>query len=217
METAGGSDMKTLASIFCSIVLLLILVPTQAGSVAYSNVDPDGSYSGFGNWFGTLGAQTGTVAASFIAEQSGILDEIRLGMSLKSGRNTVTVKIFDDNNGAVGNNALWSVSATGRLRSPGSLFHMSQLNGLLLEKGKTYWLVGEAPDDGFTQLIWNRSAIDDPNRYALNYWNSWLYFDNMQNFAMELSVTPVPLPGAGWLLGSGLLGLIGITRRRKAA
>jgi hypothetical protein len=32
-----------------------------------------------------------------------------------------------------------------------------------------------------------------------------------------LSVTSVPLPGAVWLLGSGLLGLIGISRRKKTA
>lgn len=209
--------MKTLASISCAIVLLLILVPTQAGSVAYSNVNSDGSYGSSGNWFGTLGTQKGTLAASFVAEQSGILDAIGLGMFLGSGSNTVTMKIFDDNNGAIGNKALWRVSATGGLGSPGSLFHISNLNGLLLEKGKTYWLVSEAPDDGFTQLTWNRSAIDDPNRYALNYWDSWLYFDSTENFAMELSVTPVPLPGAGWFLGSGLLGLIGITRRKRAA
>ena len=208
--------MKALASIFCSIVLLLILVPSQASSVVYDNLNPDGSYGASGNWFGTLGTQKGTLAASFVAEQSGILDEIWLSMFLESGSNTVTLKIFAENNGAIGNNALWSVSAMGRLRSPGSLFHMSNLNGLLLEKGKTYWLVSEAPDDGFTQLIWNRSAIDDRNRYALNYWDSWLYFDNTQNFAMQLSVTPVPLPAAGWFLGSGLLGMIGIAKRKKS-
>jgi len=31
------------------------------------------------------------------------------------------------------------------------------------------------------------------------------------------SVTLIPLPAAVWLFGSGLLGLIGIARRRKAA
>ena len=32
-----------------------------------------------------------------------------------------------------------------------------------------------------------------------------------------VSLSPVPLPPALWLFGSGLLGLIGIARRRKAA
>jgi hypothetical protein len=30
-------------------------------------------------------------------------------------------------------------------------------------------------------------------------------------------VSPVPIPAAVWLFGSGLLGLIGIARRKKAA
>jgi hypothetical protein len=37
-----------------------------------------------------------------------------------------------------------------------------------------------------------------------------VWFDNF-------SVTPVPVPAAGWLLASGLLGLLGIVRRKKAA
>jgi hypothetical protein len=208
--------MKTLVRSFCSIVLLLIIVPVEANSVAFSNLNPDGSYGISGNWFGKRGNQKGTLATSFVAAQSGILDEIWLGMFLESGSNTVALKIFADNNGEMGNDALWSVAASGQLGAPGSLLHLSNLNGLPLEKGKTYWLASEAPDDGFTQLIWNKSAIDDPNRYALNYWDSWLYFTNMHNFAMELSVTPVPLPAAGWFLGSGLLGLLGIARKKVA-
>ena len=35
--------------------------------------------------------------------------------------------------------------------------------------------------------------------------------------AAFVATTPVPLPAAAWLFGSGLLGLIGIARRKKAA
>jgi hypothetical protein len=31
------------------------------------------------------------------------------------------------------------------------------------------------------------------------------------------STSPVPLPAAVWLFGSGLMGLVGVSRRRKAA
>lgn len=33
----------------------------------------------------------------------------------------------------------------------------------------------------------------------------------------SIAASPVPLPAAAWLLGSGLLGLIGVARKRKAA
>lgn len=46
------------------------------------------------------------------------------------------------------------------------------------------------------------------------YTNTPFYLDSV-----SLNITPsaVPLPGAAWLFGSGLLGLIGFSKRRKAA
>ena len=35
-------------------------------------------------------------------------------------------------------------------------------------------------------------------------------------FTTNFEVTPVPVPAAVWLFGSGLLGLIGVAKRKKA-
>ena len=35
-------------------------------------------------------------------------------------------------------------------------------------------------------------------------------------FNTRFDVTPVPVPAAVWLFGSGLLGLVGVARRKKA-
>jgi hypothetical protein len=45
-------------------------------------------------------------------------------------------------------------------------------------------------------------------------------FDSIGSNALEWShmkTTPVPIPAAAWLLGSGLLGLFGLARRKRAA
>jgi len=47
------------------------------------------------------------------------------------------------------------------------------------------------------------STTGDPNR-------TYLVIDNL-----TITASPVPIPAAVWLFGSGLLGLIGIARRRK--
>jgi len=46
---------------------------------------------------------------------------------------------------------------------------------------------------------------------ATNFTDSAVFYDNL-NFAQ---VTTVPVPAAVWLFGSGLLGLVGVARRRK--
>lgn len=37
------------------------------------------------------------------------------------------------------------------------------------------------------------------------------------DFSLDFNVAPVPIPAAVWLFGSGLLGLVGIARRKKTA
>ena len=63
------------------------------------------------------------------------------------------------------------------------------------------------------------------NFYAQSFDSGALAFlieDNSLNFATgvwdasSFSTTPVPVPAAMWLLGSGLIGLVGVARRRRA-
>lgn len=57
-------------------------------------------------------------------------------------------------------------------------------------------------------------------RYALDYYSENCqaadYYLNCVGFQLHLegSISPVPLPAAAWLFGSGLLGLIGVMRRK---
>jgi len=37
------------------------------------------------------------------------------------------------------------------------------------------------------------------------------------DIVVEVSLAPIPIPAAAWLFGSGLLGMVGIARRKKTA
>lgn len=41
--------------------------------------------------------------------------------------------------------------------------------------------------------------------------------DNVEGYALNITTSAVPVPAAAWLLGSGLVGLIGFGRRKQAA
>ncbi|MGD9160866.1 MAG: hypothetical protein PVG39_20775 [Desulfobacteraceae bacterium] len=66
----------------------------------------------------------------------------------------------------------------------------------------------ENPPDGWSDWIWAFSM-------ATGYEDSIGYWDGGHGIAVrDAEVSAVPVPGAVWLLGSGLLGLIGIRRQR---
>lgn len=55
----------------------------------------------------------------------------------------------------------------------------------------------------------------DPGTYDVR---AWFYVDNALDHQIKdsFTVSAIPLPAAVWLLGSGLIVLIGLARRRKA-
>lgn len=43
-----------------------------------------------------------------------------------------------------------------------------------------------------------------------------VYYNNIGSYLVQTSASPVPVPAAAWLFSSGLLGLGGFARRKKA-
>ncbi|MGB5537784.1 MAG: DUF4114 domain-containing protein, partial [Thiogranum sp.] len=69
-------------------------------------------------------------------------------------------------------------------------------------------------------VTWLISGNEDrPNNVVGNYVLAWEDLPgggdrDFNDVVVEASVAPVPIPAAVWLFGSGLLGLIGIARRK---
>ena len=66
-------------------------------------------------------------------------------------------------------------------------------------------------NDSATRLVDMSFFVND----SLSGWDNAVFFMYGPELFMLADINPVPLPAAVWLFGSGLLGLVGIARRKK--
>ena len=71
--------------------------------------------------------------------------------------------------------------------------------------------------DGNNDPIWYIFDISDWNGWdELEMTDFWVGNGSISHVAIYGGVPEVPIPAAAWLFGSGLLGLVGVARRKKA-
>lgn len=58
------------------------------------------------------------------------------------------------------------------------------------------------------------SAHDNTNPNAMEHAGSTGMYHANQNSSITNDMAPVPVPAAAWLLASGLIGMVGVARRR---
>ena len=68
---------------------------------------------------------------------------------------------------------------------------------------------------GSAQNLYLLATAGTPGNYANNYISVGTL--SLSSAGLSYSATPTPIPAALWLLGSGLMGLVGIGRRRDSA
>jgi hypothetical protein len=80
----------------------------------------------------------------------------------------------------------------------------------------TYWLVFDIAD-GVTDTTYMPYGAPSPlAKYAYSYPSTSGWTEPGPASTMGMRINAVPVPAAVWLFGSGLLGLIGIARRKKS-
>ena len=186
-----------LLSAVCAGVVTLLASVTANAAIVY-NLDRTigaGTVTGFIETDGTIGV----LGAANITDWTLTLTAPNL-----SGGPTVVIDAADANSITTVTGTALTASATGLT------FDFSS-------NGSTNWF-----------LLWSTSSLDG---YRLNQCFSGnnqecIFRDNVtpnteaqwvdRSGQVEFAVAAVPVPAAVWLFGSGLLGLIGVARRKKA-
>ena len=139
-----------------------------------------------------------------------------------------TLAIFDDAATINGSGVITGGNVSVIFGSPYSVFGQTLVGGLIDFTGSPSYLAVNTNADSLALAGGNSNFIvglcsagtcyaDDgsgtagwPNTFTLGY-----SVNESQAYAVDVKVVPaVPVPAAAWLFGSGLIGLVGVARRR---
>ena len=224
---------------FCSIflvvsALIFISAPAStAGITIYDNIGT--TYTGLFPFYGpsVAGGQFGW-AGKFIATNAGLVNGDKYNVTaidllvdvhqfLPNYTGAFQLKLFSDASNAPGT-LLYGPSNQTAIEpypGPGKMITNTlsvSTTSFPLTIGTTYWLALVAGDQ-YTDVDWYSSSTATGNTYILQTLNG-TFSPNSSGYLPAFRITgeqvsPVPIPAAVWLLGSGLLGLFGVRRFRK--
>ncbi len=145
------------------------------------------------------------------------LTGIKMALGWVAGVNGVTVSLDTNNGGAPGRAlASWSFVGLPPLGTTNSIVQtMAFAHGIVLQPGQTYWLV-TAPFAANTQAVWNFNSTGVNGLGAVNFGNVWLATQVTSGAFEVLGKSVVPEPGIWLLFGTGLFGILGAVRKRRA-
>ena len=213
-------------SLFAAISLTALSMQAHASTIDQSFLSPEsgGARVGGSSLTSTSGAAQ---AQTFTAGISGVFDTATIVLSSFMDTTTdVTLSLWSlGGSGGPGSELGTAFVNTATLLTPNVstqvTYDFSSL-GLSMLAGTQYALVA-THGAGFG-TSWRAdptgNGYADGQRWSAGYdttsdtfgiWGGAPSWD----FLFETTVNPVPVPGAVWLFGSGLIGLVGIARRKK--
>jgi len=163
-----------------------------------------------------------SVASSLSSVYLDSIDVALMNPFNNDGGNAINLSLHEDLNGEPGS----IIEAFDFDLAPKFSAQIYTLNSVLspqLFASQNYWLVASSPDP-LAELGWFWNGLSPFGDYtgpklrqsSLN--NIWIDDSSygQQAFRVTASTSVVPVPAAAWLFGSGLIGLIGVARLRKA-
>jgi hypothetical protein len=200
------------------LAITLVLATTTGGWAYLVDTGPSPNQAYNGGWLystnnGTFIAFT-YYAAEFTLDQDSTITSIEGSMSVGTP-GSLRVVIYDDG-GDIPGTSLYHKDFSLLTKDSAPTWHgTSELNWTL--SSGTYWVAFEVPNPGFWAWMWTHPLKPLGNEA---YWNNWgTGYASNDSFDMGVRIDGgalVPLPPTVLLLGSGLLGLVGWRRFRKA-
>jgi len=201
-------------------LLVLSGIPAYA-TLIYSTFGEGGSYSSEtldATYYGQYekGGYNSIVVAQFRPSSDFLLDSITFASSnLYNQTHQATVSLTSSTHWDINTYESMSVQTS----SMGIYTVTSNLHPGL-EAGTLYWVMISSPDawETFSPSYWLGNNIG-----LKGVWIGapvideigWYYSTEKPTPAFAVYGSPVPIPGAAWLLGSGIVGLIGLKRRMR--
>jgi PEP-CTERM motif len=200
----------------------------MAGTTLYSNFGSGGSvYNCCSGWTvsgtGYIGTSF-TSANEFQVTTGGSVGEIDVAVGLVVGPDSFYLDIDADNGGKPGA----VLASFSNLNSNGNNFgsccaftSITGISGLSLSTGTNYWMVlGPSSTTAQTWEAWNFSnSATGTDEYSTDGGNTWVSNGNQPQGAFQIlggggTSGSTPEPSSLLLFGSGLLGVIGVFRRK---
>lgn len=168
-----------------------------------------------------------SIAQTFTVGQRGVLQQVELMLSRQStvtGNFSLSILSTSDGVPDGSGSTLFSQSypvtdiVVGTSTIEFLSFDVSSAN-ILVSPGDMLALAITQDDNDW--ILWNsiRSGYDSGNGFKGDgdLITSWSLLNNTDyDLGFRTYVNTIPVPAAAWLFGSGLLGLIGVARRKKA-
>ena len=212
--------------ILFTLTIFLAYSPSFSATV-YQNFGIGNTFNEGGGW--VVGSTTGFGDVASIFSTPSVdhyFTSVELAMSLPqlNPADDLYVWIMQDNSGSPGSviEELFYDGVIPPYNSPG-IIELNSSTNFILEADSSYWIgAGRTPaySSGATpaNVVWHYSlsSVNDVGSiYTRNPEGDWSFFAPTYKGTFRINGTAVPVPAAVWLLGTGLIGLIGFRKKFK--